>query len=115
MNNQTTGCGWQGYGFGAPYQDAACCGGEIGDLDDCDEPGGPIGLSGEQCPQCASDRNWLGPMALIRQRMLDECLELCDAIEDEELRDLVKGHFRGWHGLVNQLESDDGAHKGARP
>lgn len=102
-------CTWQGYGFGAPYEDAACCGGTIGDLDDCDEPGGPIGLRDDVCPQChgtglADKAIWVGPMALHRQRALDECLQLCDAVTDKDVADELRANFKGWHALVNRLE-----------
>lgn len=102
-------CDWQGYGFGAPYQDAACCEGEVGDLDDCDEPGAPIGLRGETCPQCHGTGKMegkVGTMALIRQRELNGCLETCGAIQDSELANELRAQFKGWHDLVIRLESE---------
>lgn len=102
-------CDWQGHGFGAAYQDAACCDGEIGDLDDCEEPGGPIGLRGETCPQCGGDGQSAhprrGPMALIRARLLARGLELCGAVADQELTAALAQEIRGWHELVNDLEA----------
>lgn len=101
-------CNWQGYGFGAPYEDAGCCNGEIADLDDCDEPGDRLGLRGEMCPQCDGTGKYktaVGPMALIRQRALAESLGLCEDVRDADLRELLKKQFRGWHQLVNKLEA----------
>lgn len=73
-------CSWQGYGFGARYEDAACCDGRIGDLDDVQGPG-LIGLRDDYCPNCngsgvvPNDHEDRGPMALHRQRQRDELYE----------------------------------------
>jgi hypothetical protein len=48
-----SGCGYQGYEFGAPYPDSECFGGRLFDMDNCDgdgllyEPGDYI-----PCPMC---------------------------------------------------------------
>ena len=78
-------CNWQGYGFGAPYQDAACNGkGEIGDLDGGDAPG-EMAMMDEVCPQCDGTgvaKRTCGPMALHRKRFFDEFdSDLKDAID----------------------------------
>lgn len=46
-------CGYTGPHFGATYDDAICCDGDLWDLDSCDEPGGPLFSGGDiPCPQC---------------------------------------------------------------
>jgi len=53
MNQLERGCGYSGIHFGAPYVDAECFGGQLYDMDKCDndgnlyEPGDYI-----PCPEC---------------------------------------------------------------
>ena len=101
-------CGWQGFGFGAHYEDAICCEGEVWDLDSCDEPGGPLSNThGETCPQCNGTGKPVdgerGPMALERLRARNEIQELLDECPDD-LRSLLEPHIDGLFRLVRKLE-----------
>lgn len=107
MSDKPNECGWMGYGFGATYYDAVCCSGTIGDADDV-VGDSLIGLRDDVCPQCDGTGQVVrkvGPMALIRQRELAHCIELCQSVKDSDLRELLEEQFAGWHGLVNHLES----------
>lgn len=49
----STGCGWTGRAFGANYPDGICIGGQLWDLDSCDEPGDGLMSGGDRsCPNC---------------------------------------------------------------
>lgn len=80
-------CDWQGYGFGASYEDAGCVNGRASDLDNCEHKRGGvlIAIGEEDCPNCQgkgvvpANQPTRGVMALIRQR---ECRELCGDIRD---------------------------------
>lgn len=50
----TTGCGYQGYEFGAgSYPDSVCCGGQLFDADNCDADGNLYEpLEHIPCPIC---------------------------------------------------------------
>lgn len=103
-------CNWQGYGFGAAYEDAACCNGTVYDLDSCDEPGGPLMHTEEEnCPQCEG-RGFLnpgdplrGPMALYRQNARAEIEYILEHIDKEDAEEL-RGHIDGLFSLVRKLE-----------
>lgn len=105
-------CGWQGYGFGAGYEDAACCDGEIWDLDSCDEPGGPLmNTHGEKCPQCegtgAPVDGERGPMALIRKRDKEDLEELINDVSDTELKLMIILEVGKLFNLVRKLEEPE--------
>lgn len=48
------GCGYQGYEFGAPYPDSECFGGQLYDMNNCDDGGLYEPLEYVPCPMCAS-------------------------------------------------------------
>ncbi len=101
-------CDWQGYGFGASYEDAGCCDGTIGDLDDVLDDG-LIGLRDDKCPQCDGTgiaKRKCGNMALIRQRERLNLLEICRSIRGKNLRDEICGHVNGLFVLIGHLEGD---------
>lgn len=80
-------CAWQGYGFGAAYEDAGCVNGKASDLDNCEHgrSGVAIVIGEEDCPNCQGKgvvpkgQPMRGVMALIRQR---ECRDLCSDLMD---------------------------------
>lgn len=107
-------CYWHGYGRGASYVDCACAGGEIVDLDDCDEPGGPCGLTGDRCPNCGGNgyvkdnHKDAGRMALVRQRERDNlCDMIRDLTDDEEASSDVCDHIVKVFELIEKLENPD--------
>jgi hypothetical protein len=58
-DNESTGCGYTGYDFGAVYPDSICIEGYLWDLDSCEVPGGPLFHGGDiACPEC-NHRQWL--------------------------------------------------------
>lgn len=75
------GCGYMGYDFGAGYIDSECFGGQLYDLDNCDEPG-TLNEPHDYypCPQCRHEE-WL-------EGLLEQCEEegWC-AREDDGSRD----------------------------
>lgn len=108
-------CGWQGYGFGAAYEDAGCVHGKASDLDNC--VGHLVVIGEEDCPNCQGKgivpigQPMRGAMALHRQR---ECRDLCSDIMDGmdtddqkewggELCKRIEALFR----LVRKLEEGD--------
>lgn len=66
-------CRWQGYGFGAAYEDAGCVNGKASDLDNCDDRN-LVAIGDEDCPNCGGKGfvpkglETVGVMALIRDR-----------------------------------------------
>lgn len=100
-------CGWQGYGFGASYQDAGCVEGMASDLDTCDEYG--ITIGGRVCPQCkgagaAFKGAKRGPMALIRQQDRNSFNEWLEAVTDADVREELTTRIDAMFGLIQKLE-----------
>jgi len=53
MKQLPSGCGYQGYEFGASYPDSICCGGRLYDADNCDDQGNLYEPAEEiPCPMC---------------------------------------------------------------
>jgi len=100
-------CHWQGYGFGAPYEDAGCCQGKACDLDSGDAPG-RVALGEENCPQCNGTGvpvdGSRGPMALLRTRARSELQELLVEIKDTELLEMIVGNVNRLFKLIRELE-----------
>lgn len=90
----TPSCGWQGYGFGAPYEDACCCQGKACDLDSGDAPG-MVHLGDERCPNCQgtgvqpAGQPMYGVQALRIERMFCELADDVEAIAPEQDADAV--------------------------
>lgn len=115
-------CDWQGYGFGAAYQDPGCVEGMASDLDNCEHTNeGPmICLGDEYCPQCQGtgevedDAPSLGVMALHRQRAKSELQEHLDNIASGDLspeeigeeKAEIEKHLDGMFKLINKLEAN---------
>lgn len=79
-------CKWQGYGFGAAYEDACCIDGKLWDLDSCGTAGEPLAHGGdEDCPQCLRKMEGMGPMAALRERSLRDMEQLADDLASGEL------------------------------
>lgn len=52
------GCGYQGFHFGANYEDGGCWEGYLWDLDSCEEPGGALFNGGDiPCPSCNKEEH----------------------------------------------------------
>jgi hypothetical protein len=56
---QSSGCGYEGSHFGAPYPDACCIDGYLWDLDSCDEPGGSLYRGGDVACPCCNTREYV--------------------------------------------------------
>lgn len=112
-------CEWQGYGFGAPYQDACCSEGLVFDLDSCDEPGGPLTHTNEEaCPQCRGAGEIkdgtcrVGPMALEWERAKESLIEKINGLVsdgDEDSKAVARGIIKEIEKMHEMLVERDAA------